>query len=173
MANYSYVDIELTGSEKDIKNVLLELESKKYNDNWLLPYQGLDDFLEDGYNTMYEVEITSNDTSIYITGEGKWSGPYEYIKDLVERHNLSGSMFDMESGMDWCYLIEFENGEITRDEEDAYFSDLSIQVKGIDFWIEELSWVIDMEDWEEDYDHYISIFDSNGVSVENLKENWN
>ena len=173
MANYSYVDIEFTGSEKDIKNVLLELESKKYNDFWLDPTLGLKEEPEKGYNSIKDVKINFEKTSISISGLGRWSGPYEYIKDLVKRHNLSGSMFDMECGIDWSYFIEFENGEVVSHEQDEYFSTLSIQVKGIDFWIEELSWIVDMEDWEEDYDHYISIFNSYGVSVENLKENWN
>lgn len=168
MANLSNVSICLNGSEENIQQAYNEILKVQEDDN-LFPSLISD---QDGYNAIFDIEISLEENELTLYGYGRWNGPYEYIKHIVVKHNLSGNYFDMESGCDFSHLIEFYNGSISHEEVDSFFSDLSIKVQGIEYWIENESYRADEEDWEENNDYVINLFESHGVSVQQLKEVW-
>jgi len=107
-----------------------------------------------------------------IDGQGRWEGPSDYIKEVVERHNLSGCYTDMEIGMDWSHLIVFKDGQVVNQKSDKYFSDLSITMHGVSYMVDLMSWISEEENWEEDYQYYIALFEKHGMTLNHLKQEW-
>ena len=171
MANWSSLKIELTGNVENINSLKNELINIVENGN-LNPTNLPNNHEDEGYNIVYGIAIDVKENILIISGAGRWSGPYNYIKDLVKKYNLCGKYFDMEEGNDFSHLISFENGEVDFETDDYYFSNLSILFYGIDFWINRQSWIIDEDDWKEDYIHVINLFKLHGVSCEQLEKWW-
>ena len=171
MANWSSLKIELTGNVENINNLKNELINIVENGN-LNPTNLPNNHEDEGYNIVYGIDIDVKENILTISGSGRWSGPYNYIKDLVKKYNLSGKYFDMEEGNDFSHLILFENGEVDFETDDYYFSKLSILFYGINFWINRQSWIIDQDNWKEDYAHVIELFKLYGVSCEQLEKEW-
>ena len=159
MPNFTDVSINLTGEERNIKEFYEEIIENKDNDT-----------LEFTDGSMCEVIINFSSNEIYIDGEGIWEGPYETIIDLVEKYKLSGLYFEIDCCSSFSHLIEFKNGEIINEEEDKYYSELSMRVKGLDYWLTLESSICEEEDWEEEYEEIIEFFQKfGGLSLEELK----
>lgn len=199
MANFSNTEIELNGSKENIKlckeEIQRHLEENEYG-VWLSPlkYKTVaemkviegDITLESGYSLMLfnvvEEELTFKDTSIGIYGQGRGCSPYLYIQDLVKKYSLSGYMFDMECGNQWCSLQEFENGEIVKDiTENNHFCQLSIGVKGIDYWVDNMYYMFEelecgeyetFEEWYEWYEGELELFEKNGYPLQKLLDKY-
>lgn len=199
MANWSYTDIELKGSKENIKLCKEEIKrhlSENELGTWLCPLEHksieqLKEIKEDirlrsGYSTMLFLDIDNEmkfkEDTIEINGQGRWCSPYLFIQDLVKKYSLSGYMWDMESGIQWCSLQEFDGGVITKDiTEDLYFCQLSIDVKGIDYWVDEQYYMFEclrsgeyetFEEWKEFYEYEIDLFEKNGYPLEKLLDKY-
>jgi hypothetical protein len=172
MANWSNTTIQLNGSEKNIGLAYQELMSL-VSDGFLNPENTkLFKSKDMGYSIMQDIDINITKNSIEITGLGRWSSPYNYIVDLVQEFNLSGSYIDMEESMDFTHTMLFNNGHMIDEQNDAYFSDLSIKHLGIDNFLFDLSWIAEEENWEEEYSNHIKLFNKYGITIEQLHEEW-
>ena len=202
MANWSDTEIELNGSKENIKlcteEIKRHLEDDTYGGTWLCPLKHksklfltqldhcMNGFRKSGYRTMLFLDIDNEmefkEDTIKINGQGKNCSPYMFIQDLVEKYSLSGYMFDMECGNQWCSLQEFENGVIMKDiTEDFYFCQLSIDVKGIDYWLVDREYIFEelvngefetFEEWYECYEYQLDLFEKNGYTLEKLLDKY-
>lgn len=199
MSNWSNTRIELKGSEENIKLCKEEIQKHLIENDygiWLSPLEykteeemkviNNDIELQSGYSTMlfggFERELIFKDTSIEIYGQGRWCSPYLYIQDLVKKYFLSGYMWDMEGGNQWCSLQEFENGEIVKDiTENEYFCQLSIDIMGIDYWVYNMDYMFEslknreyetFKEWCEWYEGELELFEKNGLPLEKLLDKY-
>ena len=157
MANYSDVSINFTGSEQNIKEFYNEIEKNMDGES-----------LDLGSGGICDVNIIFNVNEIFLDGEGSYMD--DEIVDLANKYKLSGSYFEIDGNSDFSYLIEFDNGEIINGEEDEYYSELSMRVKGLDYWLTLESSICEEEDWEEEYEEIIEFFQKfGGLSLEELK----
>ena len=163
MANWSDYTVELNGKPEDIKNAFEELNLNLDADK----YQYND--IDLGDDASIELQ---GDTCIMIYGEGRWEGPSDYIKEVVERHTLSGCYTDMEPGMNWCHLIVFKDGKVVNEESDEYFSDLSLTMTDVYYMVDYMSWIPEEENWEVKYQSYIALFEKHGMTLDQLKQEW-
>lgn len=176
MANYSYTDITLSGSEEDILFAETELKKHTIDDRYL----GVSRYIKDdnnidqraGYGSAEILNITVSDDTIELSLSGRWCSPHLYFEDLVKRHNLSGEYADSEEGCDFFYLMIFENGIKTEEINVNYFSQASIDYYGIDQFTEHYSWIAEEDDWENNNDATLKLFADNGYPIEELKELW-
>jgi hypothetical protein len=77
---------------------------------------------------------------------------------------------DYETGLEFINVIDFENGEVLSDDEDELFSELGVNVLGIDFFIELYEYIFDeyetLEEAKEEYGTIIEVFEDFGVDLE-------
>ncbi len=69
-------------------------------------------------------------------------------------------------------MMKFKDGVKTKDVEDEYFSQLSIDQNGIEYYIEDYQWITEEEDWEDNNDELLALFKANGYSLKQLKKEW-
>lgn len=159
MSNYTDISITLTGEEKNIKNFYEEI-MKSYEDNSF-------EFYDSG---ICDVDIDIQSNTIDINGEGV-NEPYESISQLAKEFELSGTYFEISSDSDFSHLIEYSQGNIINQEEDEYYSELSMRVKGLDYWLFLESSILDEEDWEEEYSQVVDFFEEfGGISPSELED---
>lgn len=172
MANYSDTSIKLTGTKA---KEALEYIKSFIEDGWLdVDSMKQDDSVSSraGYSTMEIFDITDIENGFEISGSGRWCSPHDFFQNVVEKFELSGSYFDRECGCDFSHLMEFENGNVTNDVEDDYFSQLAFDWCDIQSLIEDRSFISEEADWEEEYSYEIELFAKNGISLDDLKSHW-
>ena len=174
MPNWSETDIQLEGYENYIK-IATEYLKDSIKDNFLTPALSKDfdpKVHTFGYSCVEISEIILEPKSITIHGNGRWSGPYKYIKEFCKRFKLSGIYIDSESGCNFFNKMEFKDGEMTVEIDDKYFSQESISHYGIQYFIDEYSFIAEEDDWEDNNEDIINLFEKNNISLIELKELW-
>ena len=68
--------------------------------------------------------------------------------------------------------MEFKDGVKTFDEEEKYFSDLSIKYNSIEHYIEDYQWITENKDWKTDHKDIIQMFKKHKITLKRLKEEW-
>ena len=172
MANYSDTSIKLHGQKS---TEALQYLKSFINDGWLdvnnlNPSDNI--AAKAAYASMEIFSIDENESSFQISGSGRWCAPHGFFEMLAEKYELSGYYFDREGGCDFSHLMEFEGGEMVLNVEDSYFSQLAFDYRDIDELVEERSYIIDEEDWENEYASDIALFAKNGITLKDLKERW-
>jgi len=174
MANWSYTEITLSGSEQDILFAETELKNN-ITDGWLNVSKYMkDDSVNQraGYSSAEVISIDILNDTIELSLSGRWCSPHQYFEDFAERHNLSGEYADSEEGCNFFHLMKFKDGIKIHDEESNYFSQESIDYHDIDMFIEEYHWIAKDDDWENEWSEIIKLFTANGYTIEQLKELW-
>ena len=87
-----------------------------------------------GYSSVDIVDINKRGNCIFIAGNGRWNAPSNYIISLVNKFNLSGTYFDLEAGCDFSHKLEFKNGNVIKEIEDTFFSQLSVDYHGLEYF---------------------------------------
>lgn len=96
-----------------------------------------------------------------LTGNGRWCGPHIYIKKLAEKYKVDLSYTDEESGCNFFNKITMSDGVLVEEIDTEYFSDESIKENGIDYYLEDYSWIcgeFDEENFEQDNKKLLSLF---------------
>lgn len=174
MANWSSAHIELTGTEENILRAKGVIESH-IEDGYIDPsLLAKNDSVAQraGYGGGEIIDTIFGDTEIVLQIAGRWCAPHLYIEYLCERFSLSGYYSDEENGCNFFHLMEFIDGVKTKDIEDSFFSDLSIEHNGIERYLEEYEFITGQDDWENGYKEYIELFTKHGYPLEKLKEEW-
>lgn len=173
MANWSYTDVTLRGSEEDILFAETELKS-----NITGEYLNVSKYIKNdsvnqraGYSSSEVININILDDTIELSLSGRWCSPHMYFEDFAKRHSLSGEYADMEEGCDFFHLMKFKDGIKIYDKESSYFSQESIDYHDIDMFIEDYSWIAEGDDWENN-DEILKLFAANGYTKKQLKELW-
>lgn len=162
MANWSDTYITLSG------NRLVEAIDKLKKDIH-------DEYLHDdisGRGMSIDSPFDEKEDEIVISGSGRWAGPDGYFKRLCEEYELSCLYKDAEVGCNFAYLFEYEAGILIREEEDTYFSDIGVEIFGIEYFIECYEYITDEKNWEHEYRDVIATFQKHGKSLEELRECW-
>lgn len=171
MANYSSTQLSLHGSTENI------IRAKKFiktfiTDNYLYtddirPYDTIS--YRSGFGSATIEHDSSTEDSIMYYMSGRWCSPHMFIYLVASVFKLSGIYTDEESGGNFFHVMEFEDGVKTLDDESGYFSDLSIKYNGIDKYFECYEWITEEDDWKDNYSDIISIFDRNGIGIDELE----
>lgn len=182
MANWSTTSIKFYGKGEEIEELKKEIK-KDITDDWLTPsypdeYKDKEYFkvpveIKAGYSSMDINEIIEDDGYFMLTGNGRWCGPHTYVKKLAEKYKVDLYYTDEESGCDFFNKITMSDGILVEEINTEYFSDESIQENGIDYYLEDYSWLFEEiyeENFEQDNKTLLSLFEKYGYGIKKLKE---
>lgn len=120
-----------------------------------------------------EAYLIMKNNSIIMDFESPWCGPHKWFKTICKEHNLSGSYFDCEQGDNFAHKIEYQNGELELEEENKYFSELSIEHLGIDYFLEDFEFLLeDDSDLSEVDQSILNLFNKHGYTKQDLINTW-
>ena len=182
MANWSITSIEFSGDKNAIEELKKEI-TKDIKDDCLTPsypdeykYKGYFEIpveIRAGYSILDINEMIEDNGYFMLTGSGRWCGPHIYVKKLAEKYKIDLSYTDEESGCDFFNKITMLNGILVEEINTEYFSDESIQENGIDYYLEDYSWLseaINKENFEQENKKLLSLLEKYGYGIKELKE---
>jgi hypothetical protein len=175
MANWSSTAIELTGTKEDIaeatKDIKSNIEGLWLNTSKLATTDSIDD--KAGFSAAEIIQESYEDDCIFLNLSGRWCSPSKYFIMLADKYNLSGYYEDEECGCNFFHQIIFKDGKVESNKQDSYFSQLAIDSNGIERYLEDYCWLPEEEDWENNNDEILALFEKNGYPLEELKKEWN
>ena len=125
-----------------------------------------------GFGGAEIIDNKSSQNQVSYSLSGRWCAPHKFIELFADRFNLSGQYTDAESGCNFFHVMKFKDGKKIFDEEENYFSDLSIEHNDIECYVEEYEWIAEEEDWEDNNDELLALFKKHGYSIDKLKYEW-
>jgi len=167
MANYSDTHVSLTGS---LFAVQLFRERLKIDNRYI--NKDISDKITiedpDGFFTIIsQIDEKINDDgsiSIQIYGESRWSAPISYIAEIAYECELKGTLVDAGSECDFFHkIIVNENG--IYDYIEPYFSQLSIDYYGIEYFVEEYNDFLNEADSIENVRDMLELFRNNNIDI--------
>lgn len=174
MADWSEAYIKIVSE----KNVLekIEKEIRSLMDEW--DYMAfLQGYPDKDYNGFQVSEIKSEGGNLIIIGSGRYSAPADFFEEQIfVKYGVSGIFEDRERGSDFFVQLEYDKGETISSINAPYFSKESVEAADEDmsYWIE--NYRDDFEqggaDWREWCKEDILVFNSVGISTEELEKTY-
>lgn len=110
--------------------------------------QARDEFIKNQYKfsliEIHSEEFTHTPPTWEIHGEGRWGVDIDDLVDFLEPYQLSGTIADSQSGLNFFCKVELENGLETNAIIEDYMSDAHYEhYPDNSFWKEELGYAIE------------------------------
>ena len=167
MANYSDTHISLTGSLLAVQvfKEKLGIDDKHINKDTFneITIEDPDEFFM-VVNQIDEEMDDDGNVNIQIYGEGRWSAPTSYIAEIAHECKLKGTLIDAESGGDFFHKIIVNESGID-DYMEPYFSQLSIDYYGIEYFVDTYNDFLNEADSIEDVRDMLELFRDNGIDI--------
>ena len=130
MANYSDFTLKLSGHPFKLKQARDELIKTHH---------------EFSLREVYNEEVTHTPPTWELHGEGRWGVDIDALVNFLEPYQLSGTITDSESGVNFFCKVELENGVVTNTIYEDYMSDAHYEhCPDNSFWYEFLHFAIEM-----------------------------
>ena len=184
MPNYSNTSIYFKGNKKTLNELYEQIKIKglEVNDELSIPkhLKSKRDWTVNNWGTNVDVIVPNEDgtqseyldiiklenNTLSISFNSFWCGPSIWFELICKRYKVSGVYFDIEGGNDFSYFIKYKNGKLILKQEDCYFSQLSIDIYGIEYF----EYYLEVDDIEDIDEAVLELFFQNGYTVNRIQK---
>lgn len=170
MSNQSTCFIEFSGSREILIKIGRSIVDKNLNPDFVDKNRKSNVLFEEGLEEEIELDMILEGNILSIFFFGTFRGEYYWFKKVCEFYGLCGKYSDSENVYDFYHKIIYKNGVLIKEIWDKFFCKESIEVLGIDFFIDEYESFFNSEDLKIDeylkkiYSHVKNVFMEYGFS---------
>ncbi len=137
MSNQSTCFIEFSGSREILIKIGRSIVDKNLNPDFVDKNRKSNVLFEEGLEEEIELDMILEGNILSIFFFGTFRGEYYWFKKVCEFYGLCGKYSDSENVYDFYHKIIYKNGVLIKEIWDKFFCKESIEVLGIDFFIDE------------------------------------